>query len=183
MRLKYHYSVISVIVDSLPGNTKNRESTRSWLIGVRLFNPCAGSATDSDFPRPVRSVKRSRFAATVFARSKPVNWGRSLPKILVFLTEKTKTDALHILVRSSNTLIGSYMSAIMYAPGHHWPNMSKTQPLDLDSSSWFKWEDRGGVVIWWKTYWHVFLRGQLREIFVRKPRPFREIPLLRKGRC
>jgi len=29
------------------------------------------SATDSDFPRPVRSIKRSRFAATVFARSKP----------------------------------------------------------------------------------------------------------------
>jgi len=24
------YSVISVIVDSLPGNTKNRELTRSW---------------------------------------------------------------------------------------------------------------------------------------------------------
>jgi len=29
------------------------------------------------------------------------------------------------------TLIGSYMSAFMYAPGHHWPNMSKTLPLDL----------------------------------------------------
>jgi len=28
--LKCVYSVISVIVDSLPGNTKNRESTRSW---------------------------------------------------------------------------------------------------------------------------------------------------------
>jgi len=28
--LKYMYSVISVIVDSLPGNTENRESTRSW---------------------------------------------------------------------------------------------------------------------------------------------------------
>ena len=38
MRLKYDYSVISVIVDSLPGNTKNRESTRSWLTGVRLFH-------------------------------------------------------------------------------------------------------------------------------------------------
>ena len=37
MRLKYDYSVISVIVNSLPGNTKNRESTSSWLIGVRLF--------------------------------------------------------------------------------------------------------------------------------------------------
>jgi len=28
--LKYMYSVISVIVDSPAGNTKNRESTRSW---------------------------------------------------------------------------------------------------------------------------------------------------------
>jgi len=40
--LKYVYSVISVIVDSLPGNTKNRESTRSWTARVRLFHPWAG---------------------------------------------------------------------------------------------------------------------------------------------
>ena len=39
--LKYVYSVISVIVDSLPGNTKNRESTRSWTARVRLFHPWA----------------------------------------------------------------------------------------------------------------------------------------------
>jgi len=32
----------------------------------------------------------------------------------------------------SYTLIGSYMSAFMYAPGHHWPDISKMQPLDLD---------------------------------------------------
>jgi len=50
------------------------------------------------------------------------------------------------------------------------------------SWSWFKWEDRGGVVIWWKTRWHIFLRGQLREILVWKSRPFREFPVLRKGR-
>ena len=37
--LKYVYSVISVIVDSLPGNTKNRESTRSWTVRVRLVHP------------------------------------------------------------------------------------------------------------------------------------------------
>ena len=35
------YSVISVIVDSLPGNTKNRESTRSWTARVRLVHPWA----------------------------------------------------------------------------------------------------------------------------------------------
>ena len=35
------YSVISVIVDSLPGNTKNWESTRSWTARVRLFHPWA----------------------------------------------------------------------------------------------------------------------------------------------
>ena len=40
--LKYMYSVISVIVDSLPGNTKNRESTRSWTARVRLVYSWAG---------------------------------------------------------------------------------------------------------------------------------------------
>ena len=37
--LQYMYSVISVIVESLPGNTKNRESTRSWTARVRLVHP------------------------------------------------------------------------------------------------------------------------------------------------
>ena len=36
------YSVISVIVDSLLGNTKNRESTRSWTDRVRLVHSWAG---------------------------------------------------------------------------------------------------------------------------------------------
>jgi len=40
--LKYVYSVISEIVDSLPGNTKNRESTHSWTARVRSGHPCAG---------------------------------------------------------------------------------------------------------------------------------------------
>jgi len=39
--LKYVYSVISVLVDSLPGNTKNRESTRSWTARVRLVHSWA----------------------------------------------------------------------------------------------------------------------------------------------
>jgi len=43
--LKYMYSVISVIVDSLPGNTKNRESTHSWTARVRLFHPWADILT------------------------------------------------------------------------------------------------------------------------------------------
>ena len=37
--LKHVYSVISVIVIELPGNTQNRESTRSWMARVRLFHP------------------------------------------------------------------------------------------------------------------------------------------------
>ena len=41
---------------------------------------------------------------------------------------RTKTDFLYWLA-GSYTIIGSYMSAFMYAPGHHWPDMSKTQPL------------------------------------------------------
>ena len=36
--LKYMFSVISVIVYSLLGNTKNRESTRSWTARVRLVH-------------------------------------------------------------------------------------------------------------------------------------------------
>jgi len=39
--LKNMYSVISVIVDSLPGNTENRESTRSWTARVRLVHSWA----------------------------------------------------------------------------------------------------------------------------------------------
>jgi len=38
------YSVISVIVDSLPANTKTRESTHSWLIRVRFLHPWAATA-------------------------------------------------------------------------------------------------------------------------------------------
>ena len=76
---------------------------------------CSWSATDSDFPRPVRSVKRSRFAATVFARSKPVNWGRSLPKMFMFLTEKTKTDVLHILVRTHLLVLTCQQSCMLLA--------------------------------------------------------------------
>jgi len=58
------------------------------------------SDTETDFPKPVRSAKRSRFAATVFVRSKSVNWVRILPQMFTFLTDTTKTDILHILVRT-----------------------------------------------------------------------------------
>jgi len=39
--LKYMYSVISVIVDSLLGNTKNRKSTRSWTARLRSVHSWA----------------------------------------------------------------------------------------------------------------------------------------------
>ena len=68
-----------------------------WVFG--LLGPFLRSDTDTDFPRPVRSAKRLRFAATVFVRSKPVNWVRILAQMFVFLTD-TKTDFLHILVRT-----------------------------------------------------------------------------------
>jgi len=38
-----------------------------------FLGPFLRSDTESDFPRLVRSAKRLGFAATVFARSKPVN--------------------------------------------------------------------------------------------------------------
>ena len=73
-RLKYDYSVISVIVDSLPGNTKNRESTRSWLIGVRLFYPWAVC-----LPSPVRDMSHSYMCNTLH------EWGKShMPHIYMY---------------------------------------------------------------------------------------------------
>ena len=40
-RLKHMYSVISVKIDSLTANNKNRETTRSWTAKVRFVNPWA----------------------------------------------------------------------------------------------------------------------------------------------
>jgi len=82
-----------------PLATKTRKKERNqwgWHYSKRVWGPFLRSATDSDFPRPVRSDKRSCFAGTVFARSKPTNWVRILPKMFMFLTENTKTDFLHI---------------------------------------------------------------------------------------
>ena len=45
--LTYVHSVISVIVDSLRGNNKNREVTRSWTARVRLFHPWAAHGAKS----------------------------------------------------------------------------------------------------------------------------------------
>jgi len=61
-----------------------------------ILDPFLRSDTETDFPRPVRSVKRSRFAATVFFRSKPVPCVPFLPPKFMFLTEKTKSDVAHI---------------------------------------------------------------------------------------
>jgi len=79
---------------------ENSEESR-LLTGANLvLRPALWSDSETDFPRPVRSAKRSRFAATVFVRSNPVNWVRILPQMFMFLTDTTKTDFLHILVRT-----------------------------------------------------------------------------------
>jgi len=94
------------------------------------LGPFLRSDTETDFPRTVRSAKRSRFAATVFVRSKPVNWVKKI-STNVYVSYGHNENWFFTYI-GSYTLIGSYMSAFMYAPGHHWPNISKTQPLDLD---------------------------------------------------
>jgi len=43
-RLKYMYTVISVKIDSLPANTKIRESTSSWTARVRCLASCVDAA-------------------------------------------------------------------------------------------------------------------------------------------
>ena len=70
--LKYVYSVISVIVDSLPGNTKHWESTRSWTARVRLVHSWAECISTKDIQdshkrhtgwlRSVGSIKKVSFA-------------------------------------------------------------------------------------------------------------------------
>jgi len=74
--------------------------TNQYQVVHIISSPFLRSDTETDFPRPVRSSKRSRFAATVFVRSKPVNRVRILPQMCMFLTDTTKTDVLHILVRT-----------------------------------------------------------------------------------
>jgi len=105
------------------------------------LGPFLRNATDVDFPRLVRSVRSQRLAATDVIYSKAVNWVRFLPTLLMFQTEKTKTDLEHMLDLTHIVVLPCQQSGIltvyMFAPCHHWPNMSKTQPLDLDKrSSW-----------------------------------------------
>jgi len=64
------------------------------------------SDTETDFPRQVRSAKRSRFAATVFVRSKPVNCVRILTKMFMFLTDTTKTDFHADTMNTSSSFAG-----------------------------------------------------------------------------
>jgi len=40
--LNFLYKVISIKIDSLPANTKNRESTPSWTARVRFLHPWTG---------------------------------------------------------------------------------------------------------------------------------------------
>jgi len=55
--------------------------------------------------------------------------------MLMFITEKTKNDFEHILVLTDILVHPWQQSGMltvdMFAQYHHWPNMSKMQPLDL----------------------------------------------------
>jgi len=86
--------------------------------------------------RPVRPVRSQRLAATDSIQSKAVNRVRFLDKMLMFSTEKTKTDVAHILVLTHTLVLSCQQSGMltvcMFSPCCHWPNMPKTQPLDLD---------------------------------------------------
>jgi len=97
------------------------------------FLRSARSATDSDFQRPVRSVKRSRFAARVFARSKPVNWVRILPKMFMFLTRKQK------LMFYIYCFVHTYW--FLHVSNHvcSWSSLTKyVEHAAARSGSWFK---------------------------------------------
>jgi len=66
--------------------------------------------------------------------------------MFMFLTDNENWCFEYI---GSYTLIGSYSSAVMYVPVHHCPNISKTQPLDLDHGL-----SEGSDGVFRKDYWN-----------------------------
>jgi len=96
-------STVDSVVKSPDESCSKYKAFYTWYsreCHICALGPFWGSDTETDFPRPVRSTTRSRFAATVFVRSKSVNWVRILPRMFMFLTDTSKTDVLHILVRT-----------------------------------------------------------------------------------
>jgi len=99
----------------------------------------------------------------------------SLPQMFMFLTDTTKTDFFHILVRTHLLVRSIHVCS--------WSSLTRyIENAAARSWSWSKRGDRGGVVFWCKICWHVFMRGHLWENFVSKSHPFREIPVWWKGR-
>jgi len=120
--------------------------------------------------------KRSRFAATVFVRSKPVNWVRILPQMFMFLTDRLKTDILHILVRTHLLVLTCKHSCMLL--------------FIIDQVCWKR--SRSILILVWvrgpgrccnmvENMLIFFFEGQPPGNFVWKPHPFREISVLRKG--
>ena len=108
-----------------------------WMrcTGVRILGPFLRSATETDFSRQVRSVKRSRFAATVFVRSKPVNWVRILPKMFMFLTSVAGSNLLTEKVSRFSELSsefefwGSFSSNVTVNPVFSWKGQNPVQRI------------------------------------------------------
>ena len=127
------------------------------LCAVCTLGPFLRSATDSDFPRPVRSVRRQRLATAAFVQSKPVNWARFLQKMFMFPNGDSSNDV-------SNVLIHTYWFLHVRHHVCSWSLLTKYVENAAARSGWrFKWEDQDDGVIWWKICWHVFLRGELRK--------------------
>ena len=132
-----------------------------------LLGPFLRSATDSDFPKPVRFVRRQRLAATLFARSKPVNWVRILPKMFLFLRGKGKLMFYICWFVHNHWFlnVGNHVCS--------WSSLTKyVENAAARSRSWFKWEVRGGVVSWWKICWHIFLKANSGKFLFENLAPF-----------
>jgi len=99
-----------------------------FLISRCTSGPFLRSDTETFFPRAVRSAKRSRFAATVFVRSKPVHW-EFFHKCLCFL--RTQRKLIFYIYWFIHTYWFLHVS-IHVCSWSYWPDISKTQPLDLD---------------------------------------------------
>jgi len=90
----------------------------SWLVPLRVDT--TGMGRERELRERDSSHKRSR------------NYSRELRERTPLVSINGANDNWCFTYICSYTHLGSYMSAIMCAPGHHWLNMSKTQPHDLD---------------------------------------------------
>ena len=127
--LKYMHSVISVIVDSLPGNTKNRESTCSWTARVRLLHSWRECVTHSQLHNsPAWHTHNSTNSSAIIP-----SLGGVTPS---FLTHSCHLFMSLIHVRGSCHSFMCVASLIYFWVCHSFMSLCVTYSFDVRHSLW-----------------------------------------------